>query len=64
MKVIDKRRYRNLKNIGFRFEPQPDMTVWELACFIAVIKSESVQHFEFYTNLPEPLKRHFCLTHV
>jgi hypothetical protein len=55
-----KRRYRNLI---FRFDPRSDMTVWELAQFIAVIKSESVQHFEFYVNLPDPLKRHFRLVH-
>ncbi len=47
------------RNVVFRYDPQPNMTAWELARFIAVLKSESVLHFEFYLNLPEPLRRHF-----
>ena len=45
--------------IGFRFNPRPGITLAALVELITVIKSESVQHFDFYMALPEPLQRHF-----
>ncbi len=47
------------RNLVFRYDPQPGLTIWELARFIAVLKSESMLHFKFYLGLPESLRRHF-----
>lgn len=52
---------RALRKVSlFRFEPKLDMTMWELARFIAVLVEDKPMHFErFFSLIPEPLQRHF-----
>lgn len=51
------------KRVLFRYEPELDMTVWELARFVAILMEAKPMHFErFFTLIPPHLRRHFRYT--
>lgn len=47
----------------FRFEPQPDITVQELAYLLMVLYEPAI-HFKNYLNLPDNVQRHFRPTKI
>jgi hypothetical protein len=42
----------------FRFDPQPDISSYELACLVAVFLDVTV-HSERFLQFPDNLQRHF-----
>lgn len=47
------------RNYLFRFTPQPEITTWELARFVALLVGDKPMHFKAYLALRPELQRHF-----
>jgi hypothetical protein len=47
------------RNYLFRFNPQPGITTWEIARFIAILTNDKPLHFRRYLALGPDLQRHF-----